>query len=118
MKILCLDFDGVLHSYSSGWQGADVISDPPVPGAISFLEEAVKHFEVHIFSSRSHQSGGIAAMIRWLAKNQLDANVYMQLKFPTEKPPAFVTLDDRALTFTGVWPSMVELAAFVPWNKK
>jgi hypothetical protein len=23
--ILCLDFDGVLHSYSSGWKGADVI---------------------------------------------------------------------------------------------
>ena len=25
--ILCLDFDGVIHRYDSGWKGADVIPD-------------------------------------------------------------------------------------------
>lgn len=25
------DFDGVIHSYVSHWQGVDVIPDPPVP---------------------------------------------------------------------------------------
>jgi len=64
--ILCLDFDGVLHSYTSGWKGASVIPDPPVPGAIAFLREAVKSFEVHIFSSRSCQDGGGYAMRAWL----------------------------------------------------
>ena len=38
--ILCLDFDGVIHSYSSGWKGADVIPDPPVPGALRFIADA------------------------------------------------------------------------------
>lgn len=28
-----IDFDGVLHSYTSGRKGADVIPDPPTPGA-------------------------------------------------------------------------------------
>lgn len=50
--ILCLDFDGVIHSYASGWKGANVIHDPPVPGAIAFLREAVQSFRVAIFSGR------------------------------------------------------------------
>ena len=37
MKTILLDFDGVIHSYTSGWKGAGVIPDPPVPGAIDFL---------------------------------------------------------------------------------
>ena len=60
--ILCVDFDGVIHSYASGWKGADAIPDPPVPGAMEFLREALRHFRVSIFSSRSNQPGGIAAM--------------------------------------------------------
>lgn len=112
--ILCLDFDGVLHSYSSGWQGADVIIDPPVEGALDFIREAVKHFEVHIFSSRSGQDGGIDAMRWWLTDyfagggdrelTSVDHAVLAQIHWPTEKPPAFVSIDDRCLLFTGVWP--------------
>lgn len=122
MKILCLDFDGVLHSYISGWQGADVISDPPVKGAMEFLREAVEHFDVHIYSSRSNQRGGIKAMREWLYKwaprhlpppyDWLD-----RLYWPTEKPPAFIGIDDRVLTFRGRFPSMHTLDTFRPWNK-
>lgn len=50
---LCLDFDGVLHSYSSGWKGADIIPDPPVAGAADFIIEAQQHFIVAVYSSRS-----------------------------------------------------------------
>jgi len=64
--ILTLDFDGVLHSYSSGWQGARIIPDPPVPGALEFVVTALDHFRVAIHSSRSHQWGGRRAMKRWL----------------------------------------------------
>ena len=50
--ILSLDFDGVIHSYTSGWQGPRTIPDAPVPGALRFLIEAQRRFQVAIFSSR------------------------------------------------------------------
>ena len=59
--ILCVDFDGVIHSYSSGWKGANVVSDPPVDGAISFLLAAIEQFDVCIYSSRTSQLGGVTA---------------------------------------------------------
>jgi hypothetical protein len=124
-QILCLDFDGVIHSYSSGWKGADVIPDPPVDGAIAFMLGALERFDVVIFSSRSNQAGGLAAMQRWL-KEHAGSTWYESpagpgledVRFVTEKPPALVTIDDRAITFTGTWPSLSEIAAFKPWNKR
>lgn len=126
--ILCLDFDGVIHSYSSGWKGANVVPDPPTPGAIAFLREAVKHFRVAIFSSRSNQDGGRQAMAEWLGYHVLNERLADDedlawasvIEWPTEKPPAMVTIDDRALTFTGNWNDfgVDMLKAFQPWNKK
>ena len=126
--ILCLDFDGVIHSYTSGWRGAAKIPDPPVNGAIAFIIEAVDHFDVHIFSSRSNQEGGIDAMQQWLAYHWSQYHeeppvdflslARTMIKWPTEKPPALVTIDDRAITFTGEWPDMQSLLEFKPWNKK
>ena len=65
-KILCLDFDGVIHSYTSGWKGPRVIPDPPVPGALEFIAKATVHFQVMIYSSRSGYWFGRLAMKRWL----------------------------------------------------
>lgn len=125
--ILCLDFDGVLHSYISGWKGADVVADPPVDGAIRFLTDASEKFEIHIYSSRSHQPGGIAAMHEYLAKHirkywvdlpESAEKLISRLKFPSEKPPAMITLDDRGLLFDGEFPDIDELLWFKPWNKR
>ena len=120
--ILLLDFDGVCHSYTSGWRGATNIPDPPVEGMWEFLEVAVHHFEVHIFSSRSHQDGGIVAMVAWFLRHaDSDSRrdiVRKVLHFPLGKSPAFITLDDRALCFTGKWPEMETLLHFRPWSKR
>lgn len=121
--ILCLDFDGVVHSYNSGWKGADIIPDPPVDGALAFMLGALHSFDVVIFSSRSNQRGGINAMREWLKKHagncwyECPAGPGLEdVRFVTEKPPAFVGIDDRVITFTGNWPSVEELHAFKPWN--
>lgn len=122
MPILCLDFDGVIHSYTSGWQGAAVIPDPPVPGALEFIKAAQEHFTVAIFSSRSHQENGIGMMQVWLSdhciKQNLGGGWIQQIEWPTHKPSAMITIDDRAITFTGEWPTMDALKSFKPWNKK
>lgn len=120
--ILCLDFDGVIHSYSSGWKGAAIIPDPPVAGAIDFIFRALDHFKVVIYSSRSGQPDGIYAMRKWLRRYWLEAgiagDIEMQIEWPTEKPAAMITIDDRALTFDGTWPNIEDLKTFQPWNKR
>jgi len=125
--ILCLDFDGVIHGYDSGWKGADVIPDPIVPGTVRFITDASKVFTVAIFSSRSNQPMGIEAMQFYLKLNfyrEMDAGdadpILAAIKWPKEKPPALITIDDRALTFTGSWADYTtdKLLAFKPWNKQ
>ena len=128
LPILCLDFDGVIHSYTQPWQGADVIPDPPVPGVFDFILSALDHFTIAIHSSRTSQTGGLAAMQSYVLKGLIDymgpglepeANLtFSRIQWPTEKPPAFLTIDDRVLCFNGNWPDISELKAFKPWNKR
>ena len=113
--ILCVDFDGVLHAYTSGWMGAAVIPDPPVPGAIAWLLEAVDRFEVVIYSSRSKDPEGREAMATWL-RHHLGSSTAL-LTFAHEKPAAFLTIDDRAIKFDGDWSKLApaKLLEFKPW---
>ena len=125
--ILCLDFDGVLHAYISGWQGIDTILDAPVPGALEFLKRAVEHFDVQIFSSRSGAESGITAMRNWLREHlelafapQKADDILRAISVPRSKPAASLTIDDRALTFKGNWADFEpkKLLEFKPWNKQ
>lgn len=131
--IICVDFDGVIHSYASGWKGIAVIPDDPVPGAIEWLIEHLptpdaicaiappyEGPEVVIYSSRSKSFWGRRAMKKWLIKHGLPRCYITEriLKFPTKKPAAFLTIDDRAICFDGTFPSTKEMMSFKPWNKK
>jgi hypothetical protein len=114
--ILCLDFDGVCHMYTSGWKGAAIIPDSAVPGLEDFLRDALEVFDVAIFSSRSHQDGGMDAMKVFFDKH-VGEKLRKRLSFPMEKPPAFVALDDRVVTFRGEWPDVQELRTFKTWTQ-
>jgi hypothetical protein len=101
---------------------------------VPFLERAVAEFDVQIFSSRSGQDGGIEAMQQWLRryieeyfdcafagspKDFDSANaLFHEINWPVEKPPAMVTIDDRAIQFNGEWPAIAWLKAFQPWYKR
>ena len=127
---LCVDFDGVIHSYTSAWIDEKTIPDPPVPGALRWLAEAAKTFDVRIYSSRSKSQAGRSAMRNWLEKWALDPELGVPpdhenaslavIEVAHEKPAAFLTIDDRAIRFDGSWDKLdpAELLKFKPWNKR
>jgi hypothetical protein len=114
-QTIILDFDGVIHSYTSGWKGSDVIPDPPTDGAREGIAALRELYVVVVASSRSHQPGGIDAIKAWLAKHDIIVD-----DVPFHKPPHIVTVDDRAFRFEGDWQAVIDgiPKASIPWNKK
>ena len=126
--IICVDFDGVLHSYTSGWKGMGRIDDPPVDGAVAWLAGLIEDgLRVAIYSSRSKSLRGRRAMKRWLLSAIRDRygpdltsadDLFSEIEWPWFKPPALITVDDRAWRFDGSFPRPRQLRAFRPWNKR
>jgi hypothetical protein len=125
---LCIDFDGVIHSYEKGWQNGVIYGDV-TPGFFEWAEQAAQHFDLVVYSSRSKTEDGINAMMAWLyeqrkkwraAGGMHEIEAPLSFKFANEKPAAFLTIDDRAVRFEGNWASLDPLAlrAFKPWNAK
>jgi len=124
---VAVDFDGVLHSYISPWVAPHVIPDPPVEGAMEWLFKTIQKFEVVIFSTRCRTWRGRRAMRRWLLLHagaicyysyHLDnmARGLEDIRFSYTKPVALVYLDDRAMRFTGTFPTVDEIHKARPWN--
>lgn len=126
--ILCIDFDGVIHSYERGWQDG-VIYGSVTPGFWEWAAEAKDHFQLVIYSSRSKSEEGLRAMQEWIYEQfaqwcrntgyDFDANP-IPVEFVHEKPPAFLTIDDRAICFDGNWTKLEpeKLRQFKPWMNK
>ena len=118
IKNICVDFDGVIHWYREGWKGGEIY-DEPVPGAFEWLERLFNNdnLRVYIYSSRSKDPAGVTAMMAWFLKHDLPQAVFDELQFPTQKPAAFLTIDDRAICFRGEFPSTAEIEEFRPWTQ-
>lgn len=132
---IAVDFDGVLHSYTTPWVNAWTIPDPPVEGAMKWLREMADKFDVVILSTRCKSWRGRRAMRRWLYKwdphhwsmgfaewsdNLLGATPVSDVTFAKSKPPALIYLDDRAVRFEGpgTFPTADQIHRARPWNKE
>ncbi|MEL7496590.1 MAG: hypothetical protein AAFN77_03210 [Planctomycetota bacterium] len=101
-QTICLDFDGVIHSYQHGWQGEDVINDPPVHKVDMAIKELRKDYRVVVFSARCRTDKGVAAIEAWLNKHNIEVDEVCR-----NKPPALVYVDDRAVRFSGDWQQTI-----------
>ena len=108
------DFDGVIHSYTSGWQGPSIIPDPPVPGIKEAIAEIrAAGYDVVVVSARCAVYDGIQAMISYMRKYGIVVD-----DIRVEKPPAIVYIDDRAICFDGNPATLLgKIQTFKPWNK-
>lgn len=104
MGTIAVDLDGVLNLYD-GWKGPEAFAEPR-PGAREFLEEARTTYRVVIHTTRDPE-----AVTKWL-----EANGFPLYEVTSQKVPAVVYLDDRALPFQGSFDGVLEkIRAFRPF---
>lgn len=113
-KTIVFDFDGVIHSYKSGWKGVTNIPDGPVSGIKEVIDDLRQDFKVVIVSTRCFQDGGIGAIREWLNKYKIEVDDVLG-----EKPPAIVYIDDRAICFNGKTNGLAtQIRGFKNWIEK
>lgn len=66
---IAVDFDGVVHAYSRGWQDG-TIYDPPLPGAVEGVRELMRLDPVFIFTSRE-----VEQVMPWLESLGFDVTI-------------------------------------------
>jgi hypothetical protein len=119
MKTIAIDFDGVIHKYSKGWQNGEIY-DEPNEMAFDYISQLIKDgYSVFILSSRSPRQ-----ICRWMNGYLLTHDMYYDSIFSlygftvevipfwkkfwnkkgvvgvtNKKLPAEVYIDDRAFRF-------------------
>ena len=122
---VAVDFDGVIHSYTSPWVAPHVIPDLPVAGAIDWLFQMIQRFDVVIFTTRGKTWRGRRAVRQYIRR--FAGHIWYEAQgtrgledvtVSATKPAALIYLDDRAYRFDGQnFPSAAEVHAARPWNK-
>lgn len=107
-KAVAIDFDGVLHGYSKGWQGGEIY-DPPVLGAAAAMQHLLDEgYEVVIFTTRAfdrvvngvEQKNQIAEVEAYLKQHGI---AYTRIHTEPNKPLCRLFVDDNAYRFTPQW---------------
>ena len=110
MKTVAIDFDGVLHSYVSGWTG-EAPHDPPTLGARAFCEKLrAEGYRVVVFTCRALTKNGRAATVAWLNLHRIPVDEVTSIK-----PHAKVYIDDRAHRFEGCWEDAYRRVTLEPF---
>ncbi|HET7628087.1 MAG TPA: hypothetical protein VFK44_06825 [Bacillales bacterium] len=113
-QTIVFNFDGVIHSYTSGWKGIGMIPDPPVEGIRETIQALRKKYRLLVVSSRCREDKGRVAIKKWLRDHEIEVD-----GITLEKEPAVVYVDDRAVTFDGNAAQLEKrIREFQPWHKR
>ena len=101
-RTLAVDFDGVIHNYSKGFQGLENAYDTPKIGVYEAFKRWKKEgFIIKIMSSRPKH-----VIEKWLKQYNLDEYVS---EVSNQKFPATVYIDDRGFLFKDWGQCMEEI---------
>lgn len=101
-KALCIDFDGTLHAYVSGWQGDFIVRDPPMEGAVQACHDlADAGWKLYVLSSRTN----LLPVRYWLEEHKFPSMTLTRIK-----PIAVAYIDDRGCRFTN-WSDVRKMFA-------
>jgi hypothetical protein len=123
MPTVAVDFDGVIHRYSRGWQDG-TIYDEPVEGAFDALGTLMRHHAVFIHTTRGR--GQVARWIEQRTGYSIECVTRVHLlpwkrRFWNErgvllvtnrKLPALAYVDDRGIRFETWDQALSDLARF------
>ena len=104
-KTIAIDFDGVVHKYSKGWQDGEIY-DEPVEGALrGLLELCMKGYKIVIFTTREDTT----SIKEWIHRKYdfyFPNQEIFEFEVTNKKPPAIAYIDDRGIRFTN-WKDML-----------
>ncbi len=108
-RTILIDLDGVLNDYVGIY---DKDSIPPIKqGAKEFLSDLSKNYVIKIFTTRNYLLAS-----KWIDENELKEFV---VGVTNVKEPCWVYIDDRCVTFDGIFDGLIEkIDNFKPYYKK
>jgi len=115
-----VDFDGVIHAYTSPWTHSGEVLDGPTPGAIPWLKEMLAHEDTEVILNTARLAGGSknaqVAVYNWLLNVGMTPEEVDRIQFAVGKPHGTLYIDDRGYRFRGRFPTLEDFDAHKQWN--
>ena len=106
-RVILVDLDGTLNTYTGEYDPDSI--PPPKPDTRQFLETASKKYTLVLYTARPTKLA-----LDWLNTH----NLTQYFDTISTKPSAFVSVDDRCLTFKGNYDEILkDLEKFTPYWK-
>jgi hypothetical protein len=103
-KTLTIDFDGVVHGYTKGWQDGEIYDDL-VEGTAEALKILSEQYDLILQSARITEQG-TKGIEKYLKEKGIDKYF---VEVTNEKKPSERYIDDKGLKFTSWETALKEL---------